>query len=283
MGGALVSQEFIDALIDSGGPVAKANDLPVAAMVACAVGESGGTSDIYNMTHCPFNMQRPDHYVWVHCQTKLIRTSTKTDSLGRNQQPKYAPFCVAQGSDQSVWLADAVRIWCEWVLGWPNPPARAQLLAVRHNPEAFARSLPLVGFGEADKAGLNGGRFVSALREHNLVERCKHVVARSDGKVSLPIPPWLPGWWVVSWRGQSYYYHFSVTLHVIWTQVPPLTNRVPPLIVTGTGRFIVDTGSTVAIKWGTGTEEKFAIVAGSRSKAMAGRLQGVEELKATRL
>jgi flagellum-specific peptidoglycan hydrolase FlgJ len=76
-------KQFIQALILNGGAVAVDNHLPPAAMVACAIEESGyGTSKIYASTGCPFNLQRPSWYTWVKCDTKLIETCTKTADKG---------------------------------------------------------------------------------------------------------------------------------------------------------------------------------------------------------
>lgn len=141
----------------------------------------------------------------------------------------------------------------------------------------------MVGFGEADKAGLNGGRFVKILHEKNLIVRCKDVKPRPDARVSLPIPRWLLGWWMVTWRDQAYYYHFNLTQQVIWTQVPPISATMPPLIVSNTGKFIVDPGATISIKWnGTKSTEKFTVVAKTQSKTLAGLWNGGEPLAAVR-
>lgn len=264
--------------------MAKANDLPPAAMVACAIGESGGSSAIYKTTHCPFNLQKPAHFTWVHCNTVLIRTHTKTDSSGRSGQPMYAPFCTARGVTEAEWLADATRIWCEWVLGWPNPGARAQLLAVRGMPEAFARNLPLVGFGEGDKRVQNGDTFARILRENNLVERCANIVPKREARVSLPIPGWLPGWWIVTWRAQKFFYHFDKQQQVTWTQVPPISATMPPLIASDTGKFIIGGGSAISITWGaTGSEESLAPTSkAAKPDALAGMWRGSEPLTAVR-
>jgi hypothetical protein len=277
--------EFVDALIEAGGPVAKANDLPAAAMVACGIAESArGESRIYRTTRCPFNLQKPSHYSWVHCGTITLKTGTKTDAAGRVVETMYAPFCVAVGHTQEEWLADATRIWCEWVLGWPNLGARNQLLASRHNPEAFARSLPLVGFGEANKGALNGGTFVNVMRENNLVARCAHLSPGEDQKVSLQVPAWLLGWWQVSWRGQTFYYYFSKDLYVTWSQIPPLNKNQAPLVIGDTGKYIVEAGPTVSIHWRTsGSREAFKPPAGASPKDLTGLWNGSERLLASKL
>lgn len=164
---------FIDTMIYACAEVASTNNLPLAAMIACAVVESAyGTSSIYWKTGCPFNLQRPSWYTWVHCQTVSIKTCVKTDASGKCIGWATAPFCYAEGNDEETWLADAGRLWCEWVLGWPQPATRKAVLAMRDKPADFARSLPRLGFGEATKRIQNGQRFEAALRQHALVERC---------------------------------------------------------------------------------------------------------------
>lgn len=69
-------------------------------------------------------------------------------------------------------LADSARIWCEWILGWPEKKVRDTMLRLRDNPKEFTRNLPSVGFGEASKRVQNGQKFVNALQRHNLVARC---------------------------------------------------------------------------------------------------------------
>lgn len=93
---------FIDTLIKVGGPVTKANLLPPAAMVACAIEESGyGTSAIYKKTGCPFNLQRPKSYTWVRCNTTSIKTCVKKNQEGKKCiEWKKAPFCIAIGNDE---------------------------------------------------------------------------------------------------------------------------------------------------------------------------------------
>lgn len=166
-------QAFADALVRWGSPVAHQHGLPAAAMVACGLVESGyGVSDIYRQTHCPFNLQKPRWYHWVHCGTVNLRTTTRTDAAGRPTQAMLAPFCVATGESEAGQLADAARIWCEWVLGWPQRGVRARVLGMKGDPELFTRHLPLVGFGEADKGKRNGAVFVAVLKEYALIRDC---------------------------------------------------------------------------------------------------------------
>lgn len=166
-------QWFIDQLVAHGRPVAEANHLPTAAMVACAIVESGyGTSDIYAITGCPFNLQRPEWYRWVHCPVKWLKTGTRTDAKGKTTQTMLAPFCKAEGATEGERLADASRIWCEWVNGWPQEGVRKRMQSLRTQPEAFAMGLPSLGFGEADKRIANGKAFLAAVQRHALVVRC---------------------------------------------------------------------------------------------------------------
>ena len=178
---------FMDTLIVFGGPVAKTNDLPTSAMVACGIVESGygritkddGTETIYKRTGCPFNLQRPSWYAWVKCNTISIRTCTATkvtDGKRECIEWKIAPFCVASGNDEGERLADSARLWCEWILGWPQKAVRDKMLSLRHKPEEFTLNLPSVGFGEASKHAENSQKFLAALRKHAIVARCDSIL-----------------------------------------------------------------------------------------------------------
>lgn len=166
-------ERFIDLLIEHGRPVAEQHHLPTAAMVACGIVESGyGTSAISRVTGCPFNLQRPDWYAkWVHCPVKWLTTGTKTDARGKTIQTMKAPFCVAEGATEAERLADAARIWCEWVTGWPQKSVNQYMQSLRERPERFTRELPRLGFGEAAKRIQNGESFVKAFRRHALLKR----------------------------------------------------------------------------------------------------------------
>jgi flagellum-specific peptidoglycan hydrolase FlgJ len=66
---------FLFKLNEEGGKVARDNNLPVPAMLACAAAESGwGGSDIFQATGCHFNLQRPSWYTWMKCKTIKLQT-----------------------------------------------------------------------------------------------------------------------------------------------------------------------------------------------------------------
>jgi hypothetical protein len=164
---------FIEVMIVSCAGVARSYDLPLAAMIACGAVESRfGTSDIYNATGCPFNLQKPSNYSWVNCRVFWFTTCIQTDSAGNCIKKAKAPFCYAEGDHEFDWLRDAARIWCEWVLGYPDTVGRDYALAMRNRPSDFARRLPWLGFGEKSKRAQNGEIFVQVLRKHALFERC---------------------------------------------------------------------------------------------------------------
>jgi hypothetical protein len=120
---------------------------PMAAMVACGCLESGyGTSEIFKMTKCPFNLQRPTNWKFPMCEILWIPTFK---DRAKTQKVR-APFCKA------VDLRDSARLFCEWIEHYPFVPARTRLIAAIHTPREFARNLPLVGFG-ASLGGKNPG------------------------------------------------------------------------------------------------------------------------------
>jgi hypothetical protein len=119
------------------------------ALVACGCLESGfGTSAITKLTKCPFNLQRPKDWKYPRCDLYPIKTFKDRE----NKIPTIATFCKATD------LADATRLFCEWVVYYPNQKLSGQLMAVKSDAKAFAKRLPSVGFGVALAAtGKNPG------------------------------------------------------------------------------------------------------------------------------
>ena len=152
------NQDFINAMARAGAHHAYKNNLPLPAMLGCACEESGfGTSPIYNLTGCPFNLQRPKDWTWPECVTMDRPTNNK-----EGEKAKPAPFCVAKD------LAEAARLWCEWILHWPNKKPRDALLLFRDNPKEFARNLYLVGFAESSKAKTE--KYVKVIEQNHLLD-----------------------------------------------------------------------------------------------------------------
>jgi len=179
-------QDFLMDLIISGGPMVGRNNLPPAAMVACGCHESGfGTSDIYKQTNCPFNLQKPKNWAWPKandgvspCPTKPIKT--KVSQPGEPPRFSTADFCSTVDSVLGPDLNDAARLWCEWVLHWPNPSVVHILLGLRNDPVGFTRNLPLVGFGggadNPEARRLNGQKFVDTLTTYKIIDLCNQYV-----------------------------------------------------------------------------------------------------------
>lgn len=135
---------FISDLAIQGAAYAIQYDLPIAAMVACGCLESGyGTSALYISTKCPFNLQKPTEYRFPLCPTIPVITYKDREKT----QKVVVPMCVAKD------LNDAARLWCEWIIHYPNVGARRQLLLFRNDARRFASQLPLVGFGVARRTG----------------------------------------------------------------------------------------------------------------------------------
>lgn len=133
--------EFIRQLFKEGGPVARKENFPVSAMLACACAESGyGTSSIYKKTGNPFNLQKPDSWAYPKCTTLTNKTENKL-----NEKAKPAPFCTASS------LAEATRQWCEWIRYFPNKTSVSNILAYRNNPMRFAEELYRVGFADSKR------------------------------------------------------------------------------------------------------------------------------------
>ncbi|SRR5579883_3494455 len=173
-------------LILLGGPVVKWNNLPPAAMVACGCHESQfGTSPIYEQTKCPFNLQKPANWAWpkskdgvTPCPIKTIQTVVSQP--GEPTKKAFADFISTADSQGNADLYDAARIWCEWILHWPNPGVVHTLLNLAKDPVAFTRNLPLVGFGggadNPETRRINGELFVKTLNSFKIVDLCNQYV-----------------------------------------------------------------------------------------------------------
>ena len=110
-------------------------------MIACACAESAfGTSPHYKATGCPFNLQKPPGWVYPKCSVTPPRVTIA------NGKKVSVNFCMAND------LADAARIWCEWIAHWPNARVPAHLAAIAGDPEQFAVDLYMVGFADGQRA-----------------------------------------------------------------------------------------------------------------------------------
>lgn len=139
---------FCESLAAAAVKTATDNDIPLSGLLACAMSESlWGTSDIFQQTGCPFNLQKPVDWLYPKCKTMALKTKNKAGS----NAVAPATFCVAEG------LEDAARLFCEWVLHFgesakpPRTGGRDQLLKSRKKPKEFAENLNLVGFADSKK------------------------------------------------------------------------------------------------------------------------------------
>jgi hypothetical protein len=99
----------------------------------------------------------------------------------------------------------------------------------------------------------------------------------------IPIPEWLPGWWAVSWRQQTYYYFFERNLAVSWTLVQPSNPSQPPAGARDKGSVTIEPHNVVTIVWGaTGSVEKL-VKAPTVNEQMGGTWNGKEFLSAVKL
>lgn len=102
---------------------------------------------------------------------------------------------------------------------------------------------------------------------------------------TVPIPSWLPGWWKVTWRGQTYYYYFDRNYQVKWTQSPPSNTSQPLLLARDTGDFTIEGVAAVTIRWGaTGSVEKLGLLPTTTGMVqMGGIWNGTERLDAVKM
>lgn len=150
-------EEFIEKLAVSAKPWTDKYNYPLAALIACACAESGfGTSSIYKITGCPFNLQKPSHWKYPKCRIRHLKTINK-----EGEEAKLSPFCCAES------LRDAARLWCEWISYFPNPDPRAKLEGFRSDAKLFAANLHLVVFAEGKASKTK--KFADLISERNLL------------------------------------------------------------------------------------------------------------------
>lgn len=100
---------------------------------------------------------------------------------------------------------------------------------------------------------------------------------------SIPVPPWLAGWWKVTWRGQVYYYCFDNARQVKWTQVAPLNTSVPMAFGMDTGKVTIESQRSLSIVWGaSGSVERFGLL-GFEPAQMSGTWNASDRLDARKL
>ncbi len=108
--------------------------------------------------------------------------------------------------------------------------------------------------------------------------------AVAPAEVEQPVPYWLPGWWVVTWRGQPFYYHFDGSHKVRWTQFKPVNLALAPAAANDTGSLAIDTAAGLTIRWGaTGSVERLALLPSVGAQRLGGTWNGSERLDAVRL
>jgi hypothetical protein len=102
-------------------------------------------------------------------------------------------------------------------------------------------------------------------------------------KPGVPVPEWLPGWWAVGWRHQTFYYFFDRSFGVSWTLVQPSSPSQPPAGARDRGNVTLEQLNGISIVWGaTGSVEKF-VKDPANNTQMSGTWNGKEALTAVRL
>jgi hypothetical protein len=107
----------------------------------------------------------------------------------------------------------------------------------------------------------------------------------SPAAPAIPVPPWLLGWWKVTWRRDVYYYYFDRNNKVKWTQTPPGNTSLPPMNARDTGSIVMEGNAALTIRWGaTGSVEKFGLLPSTFGNLqMGGTWNGTERLDAEKL
>ncbi|MGH8519244.1 MAG: hypothetical protein ACREUE_17475, partial [Panacagrimonas sp.] len=97
---------------------------------------------------------------------------------------------------------------------------------------------------------------------------------------AMPMPDWLPGWWKVPWRADTFYYYFEKPGSVKWTLKKPISDAMAPVNFNDTANVMFnDRGELTLQWWATQTIENFKKQA---DKIMIGDWNSKEPLIATR-
>ena len=149
--------DFIESMGVGGAEMATVYGYPLPAMIACACIESAfGRSKIYQLTGCPFNLQKPSSWKYPDCTVRWLQTINKPD-----EKAKFSPFCVAEDLD------DAARLWCEWIYFYPNGSAKKAIEAQVGQARQFAAELWRVGFAASSKTATK--KFADLIDSKNLM------------------------------------------------------------------------------------------------------------------
>jgi hypothetical protein len=79
-------------------------------------------------------------------------------------------------------------------------------------------------------------------------------MAALEAKNSAPVPDWLQTWWLVKWRGDSFYYRFANDRKVAWTKHRPMVESQPAPGDGEQGRFVIDKANNITIHWPSSDE-----------------------------
>ena len=71
------------------------------------------------------------------------------------------------------------------------------------------------------------------------------------------VPDWLPGWWVVQWRAQKYFYRFDKDRTVRWSNHSPIQSQQGSPSDGEPGKYVIDKLGKVIVHWPTGSHETF--------------------------
>ncbi len=112
-----------------------------------------------------------------------------------------------------------------------------------------------------------------------------HLVRLPSVTATSPMPAWLPGWWVVTWRGQTYYYYFDRNHKVKWTPNAPTNTSQPPTSARDTGSVVIEGVAALIIRWSsTGSVENFGLLPSTtNSLEMGGTWNGTERIDAEKM
>lgn len=105
--------------------------------------------------------------------------------------------------------------------------------------------------------------------------------ALSASEPKNPAPIWLFGWWVVTWKGELYYYLFAADGSVRYTRQRPASSKSALAAPQDKADYSVGADDQISLTWrATGSVERFKPI---RSGQMSGIWNDREPLAASRL
>lgn len=142
-----------------------------------------------------------------------------------------------------------------------------------------ASKMAMHTFSNHSESTLWGGDWSNSMtEEHNLVT----LIHWNEGDTYTSASDAIPGYWIVSWRGATYYYYFRKGGRVVYSKTKPANFMAAPSVIDGSGYWF-ESATGIDISWtSTGSLEEFIRPTMFTGVAMGGLWNGSEPIVATK-